>query len=81
MVGWTGAPQGAPVPDKAGSSNPVQSTTREIGTSGGGLKTTYRRLPPWLLSSPGHTRCLPFPLAPPRTSPSWPIIANASRRR
>jgi len=37
MVGWTGAPQGAPVACNAGSSNPVQSTTLEIGTSGGGI--------------------------------------------
>ncbi len=27
MVGWAGAPQGAPVACNAGSSNPVQSTT------------------------------------------------------
>ncbi|MFW0767460.1 ash family protein [Trabulsiella odontotermitis] len=36
MVGWAGAPQGAPVSCNAGSSNLVQSTTNEIGTSGGG---------------------------------------------
>ncbi|WP_420340979.1 ash family protein [Trabulsiella odontotermitis] len=36
MVGWAGAPQGAPVSCNAGSSNPVQSITNEIGTSGGG---------------------------------------------
>ncbi|WP_281986803.1 ash family protein [Escherichia coli] len=44
MVGWTGAPQGAPVSCNTGSSNPVQFTTNEIGTSGGGVNTRYRRL-------------------------------------
>ena len=34
MVGWTGAPKGAPVSDNAGYANPVQFTT-EIGVSGG----------------------------------------------
>ncbi|EIV0129974.1 Rha family transcriptional regulator [Escherichia coli] len=36
MVGWAGEPKGSPVSVDAGSSNPVQSTTSEIGTSGGG---------------------------------------------
>lgn len=36
MVGWTGAPKGAPVSDNAGYANPVQFTTSEIGVSGGG---------------------------------------------
>ena len=35
MVGWTGAPKGAPVSDNAGYANPVQFTTSEIGVSGG----------------------------------------------
>ena len=35
MVGWTGAPKGAPVSDNAGYANPVQFTTSEIGASGG----------------------------------------------
>ncbi|EHK8453601.1 ash family protein [Escherichia coli] len=30
MVGWAGAPQGAPVACNAGSSNPVQSTTMRL---------------------------------------------------
>ncbi|WP_369935901.1 ash family protein [Mangrovibacter phragmitis] len=37
MVGWAGALKGAPVSCNAGSSNPVQSITSEIGTSGGGI--------------------------------------------
>ncbi|EOD0212830.1 ash family protein [Escherichia coli] len=36
MVGWAGEPKGSPVSVDAGSSNPVQSATSEIGTSGGG---------------------------------------------
>ncbi|WP_155276608.1 ash family protein [Pectobacterium brasiliense] len=39
MVGWAGAPQGAPVANKAGKTNSVQSTTRKIGLFGGGLST------------------------------------------
>ena len=35
MLGWTGAPKGAPVSDNAGYANPVQFTTSEIGVSGG----------------------------------------------
>ncbi|RID07957.1 ash family protein [Escherichia coli] len=35
MVGWTGAPKGAPVSDNAGYASPVQFTTSEIGVSGG----------------------------------------------
>lgn len=36
MVGWAGELKGSPVSLSAGSSNPVQSATSEIGTSGGG---------------------------------------------
>ena len=36
MVGWVGAPKGAPVSVDAGYANPVQFTTSEIGVSGGG---------------------------------------------
>lgn len=36
MVGWAGEPKGSPVSVCAGSSNPVQFTASEIGTSGGG---------------------------------------------
>ncbi|EFI4258311.1 Rha family transcriptional regulator, partial [Escherichia coli] len=36
MVGWAGAPKGAPVSVDAGYANPVQFTTSEIGVSGGG---------------------------------------------
>ncbi|ECD2277600.1 peptidase, partial [Salmonella enterica subsp. enterica] len=35
MVGWVGAPKGAPVSDNAGYANPAQFTTSEIGVSGG----------------------------------------------
>lgn len=37
MVGWVGAPKGAPVSDNAGYANPAQFTTSEIGVSGGGV--------------------------------------------
>ncbi len=37
MVGWAGEPKGSPVSLSAGSSNPVQSATSELGTSGGGI--------------------------------------------
>lgn len=33
MVGWIGAPKGAPVSDNAGYANPVQFTTSEIGVN------------------------------------------------
>jgi len=33
MVGWTVAPQGAPVADEAGRTNSVQSITSEVGPS------------------------------------------------
>ncbi|ECN8956620.1 ash family protein [Salmonella enterica subsp. enterica serovar Typhimurium] len=36
MVGWVGAPKGAPVSVCAGYANPAQFTTSEIGISGGG---------------------------------------------
>ena len=39
MVGWAGAPKGAPVSVDAGYANPVQFTTSEIGVSGGGNKS------------------------------------------
>ena len=39
MVGWVGAPKGAPVSDNAGYANPAQFTTSEIGVSGGGINT------------------------------------------
>ncbi|WP_420916642.1 hypothetical protein [Pectobacterium polaris] len=45
MVGWAGAPQGAPVSDEAGKTNSVQSTTCKIGLFGGGDIPTHRRLP------------------------------------
>ncbi|MDN5987325.1 MAG: ash family protein, partial [Hafniaceae bacterium] len=39
MVGWMGAEKSAPVSCNAGYANPVQSTTSEIGGSGGGFQT------------------------------------------
>lgn len=39
MVGWMGAEKSAPVSCNAGYANPVQSTTSEIGVSGGGFQT------------------------------------------
>ena len=38
MVGWVGAPKGAPVSVCAGYANPAQFTTSEIGVSGGGYQ-------------------------------------------
>ncbi len=35
MVGWTGAPKGAPVSDNAGYADPIEFTTSEIGVPGG----------------------------------------------
>ncbi|ENV4276776.1 ash family protein [Salmonella enterica] len=78
MVGWARAPQGAPVSSMAGKVNLVQSTTREIDLSGGGIKTTYWRLPLWLRSPPRHTRYLLFLSMPPRTLPSLPATAKTS---
>ncbi|MCQ0572260.1 host cell division inhibitor Icd-like protein [Klebsiella pneumoniae] len=40
MVGWVGASSGAPVSFVSGYANPAQSTTSEIGVSGGGLNHT-----------------------------------------
>ncbi|EAP5230185.1 ash family protein [Salmonella enterica] len=37
MVGWVGASHEAPVSDNAGYANLAQSTTSEIGVSGGGI--------------------------------------------
>jgi hypothetical protein len=36
MVGWVGAEQSAPESIQSGYANPAQSTTSEIGVSGGG---------------------------------------------
>ncbi|EJS6674101.1 ash family protein [Salmonella enterica] len=45
MVGWAVASQDAPVSSMAGNANSAQSATHEISISGGGLNTTYWRLP------------------------------------
>ncbi|WP_162776818.1 ash family protein, partial [Escherichia coli] len=36
MVGWAGEPKGSPVSLSAGTANPVQFTTHEFRSSGGG---------------------------------------------
>ena len=53
MVGWVGAPKGAPVSVCAGYANPAQFTTSEIGVSGGSV-TCYRMEAAtcWLLPLP-----------------------------
>ncbi|MBK4118798.1 ash family protein [Pluralibacter gergoviae] len=51
MVGWVGASSGAPVSFVSGYANPAQSTTSEIGVSGGGLNHT-KEAAKWLLPSP-----------------------------
>ncbi|WP_201765880.1 ash family protein [Dickeya dadantii] len=79
MVGWAGAPQGAPVSDEAGKTNSAQSTTRKIGLFGGGDFFTHSsETALWLPSLPRLTRYLPLPSAPPRISPCSPITANTS---
>ncbi|HCI9716915.1 TPA: host cell division inhibitor Icd-like protein [Klebsiella pneumoniae] len=44
MVGWMGAEKSAPVSCNAGYANPVQSTTSEIGVSGGGFQTQLQEV-------------------------------------
>ncbi|MBJ3974436.1 ash family protein, partial [Salmonella enterica subsp. enterica serovar Corvallis] len=61
MVGWTGAPKGAPVSDNAGYANPVQFTTSEIGVSGGG-------------SYPLHTEAAIMATIPTLTQPEIAIV-------
>lgn len=61
MVGWVGAPQGAPVSVCAGYANPAQFTTSEIGVSGGG-----RFLP--------HTEAAIMATIPALTQPEITII-------
>ena len=61
MVGWVGAPQGAPVSVCAGYANPAQFTTSEIGVSGGG-----RFLP--------HTEAAIMATIPALTQPEISII-------
>lgn len=61
MVGWAGEPKGSPVSVCAGSSNPVQFTTSEIGTSGGG-------------SYPLHTEAAIMATIPALTQPEITII-------
>ena len=63
MVGWTGAPKGAPVSDNAGYANPVQFTTSEIGVSGGG-------------SYPLHTEAAIMATIPALVQPELFIIAD-----
>ncbi|HDC2125768.1 TPA: ash family protein [Salmonella enterica] len=78
MVGWAGAPQGAPVANKAGKTNSVQSTTHKIGLLGGGVINFCWRRPLWLPPLPKFTRYSPFPLMPLQTLPYWQIIAKTS---
>lgn len=52
MVGCSGAEKSAPVSDNAGYANPVQSTTSEIGVSGGGIIYQLSEAAKWLLPSP-----------------------------
>lgn len=61
MVGWAGEPKGSPVSVCAGSSNPVQSATSELGTSGGG-------------SYPLHTEAAIMATIPTLTQPEIAIV-------
>ncbi|EFH5042458.1 Rha family transcriptional regulator [Escherichia coli] len=61
MVGWVGAPKGAPVSVCAGYANPAQFTTSEIGVSGGG-------------SYPLHTEAAIMATIPTLTQPEIAIV-------
>lgn len=61
MVGWVGAPKGAPVSVCAGYANPAQFTTSEIGVSGGG-------------SYPLHTEAAIMATIPALTQPEIAIV-------
>ncbi|EFT9819315.1 peptidase [Salmonella enterica] len=63
MVGWVGAPKGAPVSVCAGYANPAQFTTSEIGVSGGG-------------SYPLHTEAAIMATIPALVQPELCIIAG-----
>ncbi|WP_455550635.1 ash family protein [Brenneria goodwinii] len=63
MVGCSGAEKSAPVSDNAGYANPVQSTTSEIGVSGGGIKSQLSEAAKWLLPPPKNRNL--FGLLPP----------------
>ncbi|HAJ7243381.1 TPA: peptidase [Escherichia coli] len=63
MVGWVGAPKGAPVSVCAGYANPAQFTTSEIGVSGGG-------------SYPLHTEAAIMATIPALVQPELFIIAD-----
>ncbi len=52
MVGWTGAPKGAPVSDNAGYANPFSSPPAKLAFPVVKVIHCYRRLPSWLLSQP-----------------------------
>jgi len=52
MVGCSGAEQSAPVSFVSGYANPEQSTTSEIGVSGGGSNEHTKEAAKWLLPSP-----------------------------
>ncbi|WP_159565463.1 ash family protein [Budvicia diplopodorum] len=81
MVGWARASQGAPVSDKAGKVNLVQSTTHVIDLSGGGFKHYLSEAAPWLLPQPKHTlQKIPYSLChlvKTTISPNWLNTANA----
>lgn len=78
MVGWAGAPQGAPVANKAGKTNSVQSTTHRLVSK----VVVYQLLleAATMATTPPsrHTRYLLFPSMPPRISPSLPATAKTS---
>ncbi|EDM4448482.1 peptidase [Salmonella enterica subsp. enterica serovar Dublin] len=63
MVGWVGAPKGAPVSVCAGYANPAQFTTSEIGVSDGG-------------SYPLHTEAAIMATIPALVQPELCIIAG-----
>ncbi|HBC0143061.1 TPA: ash family protein [Salmonella enterica] len=72
-----GASQDAPVSMRPVVPTLSGSTTREIGTSGGGNKHYSSEVALWLQSSQLTMIYSPFPSAPPRTLPAWPDTATA----
>ncbi|EFC1510956.1 ash family protein [Escherichia coli] len=81
MAGRAGASQDAPVSVRPVRSTPSGSATREIDLSGSGNKHYSLEVALWLQSSPLtaiYSIFCPFPLTPPRTSPSLPTTAPTS---
>ncbi|EBP3213071.1 ash family protein [Salmonella enterica subsp. enterica serovar Portland] len=73
MVGWAGAPQGAPVANKAGKTNSVQSTTHKIGLLGGGVINFLLETAP-MATTP--TQIHPLLTVPFNAATDFTVLAN-----